>query len=245
MLDSNITRKDRVDHQVLPDIDMLRRMTRLDITERCWPRDGRIPEINTNPNKYDIFLGEDRRLYHISVKYTFGNCYSTAMGWMLNAPDECWYMPGFTCGEKSTDISKYTGLIMDDLEAVGRHVYTIIQGNCIPQKLPPAENGRYWIKTMKSDAEGFAGFHIARKDETSGRWIHRFGHNARPSVFMRNLQIDYRYKAASDEQAKDIPMHISLWEYETDDNASYMAYLPQLSKDGFVEYKPMCAMLID
>lgn len=178
-----------------------------------------------NPDPYGYFPGRkgDPHFYLINwsddlTEYT--NCYAFACGWTVKK--ELFsgiYQPGFLCGLDPETRGQYADAIVQDLKAVGREVYEIYDSAVCPKKLPKAEKGSYWIKLV------FAGedhFHILRKDEHTGKWIHKPGWNSLPRVV---LKFKFGKDNADGFETK----------YENKDTADYVGY--DKISGTFIEYK--------
>ena len=183
-----------------------------------------------NPDPYGYFPGRkgDSKLYRIRwrsdlTEYT--NCYAFACGWTVKGKvfDEI-YQPGFLSGKDPHTKNEYVAAIIADLKAVGREVYEVYDVNTCPKNLPKADKDSYWIKIL------FIGddhFHMMRKDEMSGKWIHKAGWKQRPKVHLKT------------KEGKDGKLETK---YETKDKAGYMTY--NASCRHFVEYQFAFALRI-
>lgn len=184
-----------------------------------------------NPDPYGFFPGRkgDSNFYLIRwsddlTEYT--NCYAFACGWTVkDRKFNGIYQPGFLSGLEPENLGEYVEAITKDLKAVGREVYEVYDAMTCPKKLPKAKDGSYWIKLV------FAGddrFHMLRKDENTGKWIHKAGWSNQPKVLLR---FKFDEKSGSFET-----------KYETKDTADYVGY--NKAAGTFIGYKFAYAMRI-
>lgn len=223
----------------------------------------------SNPNPFGTFKGVDGKWYKFIVSPFEGNCYAFGLGIIYDAKDTRYYYPGFLVDRYPLSMKEVPELITRDLEVLDRKVHEIIMYDDIPETLPKAAYNTYWVKVMFAD--DVSGFHIARLDELSGRWIHKVGWHTAPKVFMRNLEttntaqeaLKYMINAGSipsgfsnDEilelltkvglsSGTDLQPYVSRSDYETDARASFFAFDPEKKDDGFIEYKTYAVMRID
>ena len=169
-----------------------------------------------NPDPYGYFPGRkgDRFLHLIkwpSDLTDYTNCYAFACGWTVK--DDKFgseiYQPGFLSGLDPETHGDYLNAVIADLKAVGREVYEVYDAYNCPKKLPKAEKGSYWIKILFASEHAY---HMMRKDEESGKWVHKAGWKQRPKVVLRQT-------IGTKEDDKD-----SKSKYETRDRANYLSY---------------------
>lgn len=219
--------------------------------------------IEDNPNPADKFLGKDGKWYTIGFPSDLFNCYLFAMGWTVKAKNSGYGIPGFLVGKLPRNQEEIKEYIIEDLAAVGRKVHEILSEDEIPEELPAAEKGTYWVKIYFYN-EGIGSFHIARKDEQSGRWVHKLGWTAPCKVICDNLELGTDYDAIIEENPelksllKTIPRemfmqyasefgHIGIVKsrWEDRDNAIYKAYDSEKSPNDFITFVPKWVMRID
>ena len=220
-------------------------------------------------NESKTFKGVDGKKYRINWDNSvneYTNCYAFAMGWEYAINGMFGYIPGMFSGRLPEKCADFKDCIIGDLKALGRKVYDFIEGKDIPKELPNCDDNSYWIKAMVISDNNLASFHIARKDEESGRWLHKVGFKE-PTILMRNIELtpDYskiynhvyfRPRDGFKPTEKDIinfatMFRISYQEItksvvETDDNASYFDYAPVFYRvDTLTEFYPLWAMRIE
>ena len=127
-----------------------------------------------NPNPAGPFRGKDGKCYEIIFPDGNQNSYYNAMGWTVTVKNPRYGIPGFLVGRMPDSVDSILELVTADLAAVDRNVYEVIEEIDIPEELPKAEKNTCWIKIYFSQKDDWETFHFARKDEKSGRWIHRF-----------------------------------------------------------------------
>lgn len=223
-----------------------------------------------NPNPTGTFLGTNGKWHKFVVGPYVGNCYSFALGIIYNAKDSGYYIPGFLVERYPMTSDEIIPLICKDLQVLGREVHEIIMRPEIPEQLPEAAPGTYWIKIfLDIDTDFLDGFHVARFDDISGRWIHVLGWKNPPKVFMRNLEFLDPIREVMDKGIIPVPANIpreqyeeylrSLApafthfftpgiiksEYEDKDDAPYFAYDPETDPNNFRVYEPYAVMRID
>lgn len=220
-----------------------------------------------NPDPTGPFKGKDGKWYKIVLQNKFAsNCYMTAMRWFVPAKNTLYGIPGFLVGKIPFTNEELKDLIAQDLEVCGRRVLEVIDAEDIPETLPAAEKGTYWVKVFLE--EGNIGtFHIAWKHEESGRWLHKLGWEAPLKVFMRNLELfcpydelikdpetSFMYRSMSKSDfisfclsmgLYDLTGGVSKSEWEDKDNAPYYSYSPDTDPNGFRVYKPSFVMRIE
>jgi len=148
------------------------------------------PVIEVKTNEAKNFKGVNGKLYRINWDNSINdhtNCYAFAMGWEYSTNNERSYIPGWFAGGLPEKYTDFKDCVIRDLHAVGRRVYDFIDGKDIPKHLPVCDEKTYWVKAMIRDYNDIGSFHFARKDEESGRWLHKVGFYKEPSIFMRNL----------------------------------------------------------
>lgn len=215
-----------------------------------------------NPNPTMPFQGMNGRWYKITAPNGQYNCYMFAMGWIFSTPNFEVGNPGILSASGAIPSSKdeFVDFITSDLAKAGRNVHEVIYD--IPEHLPKAKPSTYWVKVYFV-GDDLSTFHIARKDELSGRWIHKLGWKEPPKVICDNLEFKGwyevlthyypQYSSFSPEELKSIAsfMNIPLYgsitksRWENRDNAGYKAYPADLSPDHFTCFEPYCAMRID
>lgn len=203
-----------------------------------------------NPNPYEAFQGQNGQWYKLKSWSCRGNCYAYAMGWAIDAATTGWFIPGFLVGRIPRDESEIIPCICDDLKKVGRAVHQVIMEDEIPEQLPEAPKGTYWVK-LYLNGDFITGFHIARKDEITGRWIHKLGWACPPKVVMDNKEAGYPPEIKESIEFLqfmglpiNVPKDVIASNWETNDRASYKARDPESCKD-FEIYEPFAVMLID
>lgn len=224
----------------------------------------KVPKVDmSNPDPTQPFQGLNNRWYKISVPNGHYNCYLFAMGWPFSTPNFEVGLPGFLSNtiipSSKDDIVNF---INSDLAKAGRHVHEVIMGQDIPERLPKAQPSSYWVK-IYFVGDDISTFHISRKDELSGRWIHKLGWTEPPKVICDNLEFMGWYELLTtyypefsqyppDElkslgQMMNLPLYgcISKSRWESRDNAGYKAYEADKSPDRFIYFEPYCVMRID
>lgn len=224
-----------------------------------------------NPDPCGSFPGTNGRWYKIDFPCQKFNCYMFALGWTIKVGHKVGYgYPGILTGRLPESKMDTVNLIMQDLKVLGRSVHELYVQS-IPKRLPKAEKGTYWIKIYFEEGttkENWASFHIARKDETSGRWLHKLGWFAPCKLVLENLVITdlYSYVLMNNpelrERAKAVPEHmlksfIRAMGYNIDerivcnsrievrDNAPYKVFNPEEDDEHFKILKPFAVMRID
>jgi hypothetical protein len=220
-----------------------------------------------NPDPEGPFMGKDGKWYKIVLKNRFySNCYLTAMKWITPVKNNLYGIPGFLVGKVPFTLEEIKECIIQDLNVCGRRVHEIIEADDIPEALPAAEKGTYWVKGYY-ESDNIGSFHIAFKHEESGRWIHKLGWQAPVKVVMRNIE----YYCPYDDLMKN-PLiaefynHMSRSEFisfclstglysltggvskstwEDKDNAPYFSYSPDTNPNGFTVFNPAFVMRID
>ena len=219
-----------------------------------------------NPDPTLPFQGKDGNWYKIIFPEGKYNCYLFAMGWGCSAPNSGYGIPGFLVGRIPRDVEEIKELIIKDLNAVNRKVYEIYEKDEIPEYLPEANPGTYWIKVYFSDKESIGSFHVSRKHEESGRWLHKMGWEAPAKVVCDNYEIGYildhispkheEIKAVLEMYPKEliqafanqlnIPiMGITKSKWQDGDDKDYKAYSPDENPKGFTIYRPEWVMRVD
>lgn len=220
-----------------------------------------------NPNPVGPFMGKNGKWYKIVLQNSFpSNCYLTAMRWITPVKNNLYGVPGFLVGRVPFTVEEFKDFIVQDLNVCDRHVHEIIEGDVIPEVLPVAERGTYWVKVYFEN-DNISSFHIAFKHEESGRWIHKLGWEAPVQVVMRNIEYYCPYdELIKDPQFSKFYHHMSKSEFisfclsmglhemaggvskstwEDKDNAPYFSYSPDTNPDGFRIFKPSFVMRID
>jgi len=247
------------------DVESLRRNTTRDLVVRI----NKVPTgVNLdNPDPCHPFMGKDGNWYKIIAPKSVYNCYLFAMGWIINAPNTGYGIPGFMTGKTPQNSEDFLNFIADDLAAVGRKTYELYHSNEIPETLPPASPNTYWVKVYFKNIEDLSTYHISRKDEVSGRWIHKLGWTAPCKVICENLEFGQLTGELLDlyphlrEVVEKIPkqyldcylkniklppvLGITRSRWESRDNAPYFAYNPVTNPDKFIEYHPGWVLRID
>ena len=225
----------------------------------------------TNPNPIEAFPGIDGKWYIIDFPSKRFNCYLFSLGWTIDIGPKIGYgYPGIMIGKLPKSKMESVNFIMHDLNAVGREVHELYMGD-IPKKLPKAEEGTYWIKVFfvkGTDEKEWETFHTARKDEASGRWLHKLGWYAPAKVMLNNLEFstfhDYlmqnnqSFRKLSGvlprEKLKEVfgilgydidEKFVTRSKLETKDNAPYKAYNPEENPNEFIIYEPYAVLRID
>lgn len=224
----------------------------------------KVPEIDmSNPNPTQPFQGLNGRWYKINAGNGQYNCYLFAMGWVFSTPNFEVGNPGVLSKDKRpSSKEEFVEFITSDLSKVGRNVHEVIYGQNIPVRLHKAQPSTYWVKVYFI-GDDISSFHIARKDELSGRWVHKLGWTEPPKVICENLEfkgwyelLTHYYPQFSDfspEELKamanlmNIPLYGSITKsrWESRDNAGYKAYEADKSPDHFIYFEPYCVMRID
>lgn len=224
-----------------------------------------------NPDSTGAFPGIDGKWYVINFPCERYNAYMFALGWTIEVGSKVGYgYPGIMSGKLPSSKMECVQLIMNDINAVGRQVHEIIMQR-FPRKLPKAEKGTYWIKiffaqgTIDTD---WSTVHLARKDEASGRWLHKLGWVSPPKVMTDNLEVSTIYdwilknNPRIRESEKRLPPGttknflkgfgynldekiVSKSKLETRDNAPYKAYNPEEDEIHFKVYEPYAILRID
>ena len=144
-----------------------------------------------NPDPYGYFPGKKGNPNFYLIKWPsdlteYTNCYAFACGWTVK--DDRFgseiYQPGFLSGKSPETPREYLQAIISDLKAVGREVYEVYDLFDCPKTFPKADKNSYWIKFLYA---GEGHFHMMRKDEMSGKWIHKAGWKQRPKVLLRQI----------------------------------------------------------
>ena len=247
------------------DVESLRRNTNRNLVVKI----NKVPTgvALDNPNPCHPFMGKDGKWYKLIAPTGVYNCYLFAMGWIINAPNTGYGVPGFLSGTMPQTPEDFLNFMVDDLAKVGRKAYELYRSYDIPEVLPPATPGTYWVKIFFRDSEDISTYHIARKDEVSGRWIHKLGWEAPCKVICENLEFGRLTGALLDlypnlrEIASKIPkeyletyiarinlppvLGITKSRWEEKDNASYFAYNSETNPDKFLEFHPEWVLRID
>ena len=218
-----------------------------------------------NPNPTQPFQGKDGNWYKIIFPEGKYNCYLFAMGWGCSAPNSAYGIPGFLVGRVPRNLEEIKELIVKDLNAVNRKVYEIYEKEEIPKYLPAAKSGTYWIKVYFSN-DSIGSFHVSRKDEESGRWLHKMGWEAPPKVVCDNYEIGCNLEHVSSKHGEiekvlkmypieliqalanqlNIPiMGVTKSKWQSQDDANYMAYSPDDNPNEFTVYEPKWVMRVD
>lgn len=224
----------------------------------------KVPEMDmSNPNPTFPFQGLNNRWYKIGVPDGHYNCYLFAMGWPFSTPNLEVGLPG-VLSTMSIPSSKdaIVDFITSDLAQAGRDVHEVIMGQDIPERLPKAKPSTYWVK-IYFVGEDLSSFHISRKDEVSGRWVHKLGWTEPPKVICDNLEFKGWYELItmyypdfskyppeeleSLTKVMNLPLYGSITKsrWESRDNAGYKAYEADKSPDRFIYFEPYCVMRID
>lgn len=140
------------------------------------------------------------------------NSYAFAMGWYAADRNNLhMYTPGFLCHQKPKSKEDMVGSMLLDLKMCGREVYELYVVKYMPKVLPEASKGTYWIKIYFSNDDPKT-FHVARKDNLSGKWIHKPGYDNLPEVILKPISKPV------------LEYHTIEFDYETDDRADYLQY---------------------
>ncbi len=216
-----------------------------------------------NPDPEGPFLGKDLKWYEVIFPEGRYTSYQTAMGWCVQPRKAGEGFPGFLTGKTPASKEDILKLIKSDLLKTNRNIHEVIAGDQIPAELPEAAKNTCWVKVYFSE-DDWGTFHIARKDEASGRWIHKLPWNNYVTVVMDNLEFgditdilmerDPKFKKAMKGVTKEAfanyarllgvrlkGVRNSKW--QGDDSAAFRAYNPY--EDKIVEYLPEWAIRID
>ena len=175
-----------------------------------------------DPDPYGFFPGRKGDCKWHLINWSddlndYTNCYAFACGWTVK--DDIWsgiYQPGFLCGMEPDSLGMYLTAIISDLNAVGRRVFEVHDFSTCPKKLPKPGKDCYWIKLLFADDEHF---HMMRKDELTGKWIHKTGWTERPKVVLKLKLSDGKVET----------------KYENQDRTNYYSY--DKTAGTFIEYK--------
>jgi len=183
-------------------------------------------------NPFGPFTGQDGKYYEIAYESKISNCVAFAMHIDYNAKNSAYYVPGWLSAHKiPRNFKEVCEYMIADFNALGRKVHQVIWAEQMPEKLPVAPKGQYWLKCLDAGKLEIAGMHWMCKDEASGLWFHKVGWYSPPKVVERIINPVVFNGILYGGDAN----------YETEDTAGYTSY----SDEGIVHYKPIFVMLVD
>lgn len=137
----------------------------------------------------EIISEDNSQLNWMTKLFEHANSYAFASGWRCKAVTKTEFVPGFLKGnplrrhaslKNPNTVAKF---VKSDFRMSKRKVYETIFD--IPEHLPEAEEGTYWIKALCCMETEVPILHFMRKDNKTGLWLHKADWKLCPDVVKR------------------------------------------------------------